>query len=447
MATEDSSLKNAFVLALVGILIVATHPEAQDPPALFPTPPSIVKTNFLRLLERPRAVPDVQNRQIKPPYRNLCTERFDFASEIRPDGAKERVPVLMVRAEGVAGRLPVVIVLHGTGGKKEGMWNWLEQLAHRGFLAVAIDGRFHGERTVQPTDTSAYNDAVVRAFQTKPGETQTYPFYYDTCWDVMRTVDYLVSREDVDADRIGLMGISKGGIEAYLTAAVDDRIKVVVPAIAMQSFRWGLEHDRWQARANTIKDAHERVAADLGYPAVNREVCQVLWTKVIPGIRNDFDGPSMVRLFAGRPTLLLNGELDANCPIDGAELAFAAARAAFFEADAMDRLKIMVAKGSGHKVTPEQHQAALDWFVTWLKPDTPPSSAHYLFRKPHSLRADLPGPPRRPFGPPAPVPPDQGSCRSLRHLNRSPRLPDRQNPPPRAALTVNSGLGPEWRGW
>jgi hypothetical protein len=40
----------------------------------------------------------------------------------------------------------------------------------------------------------------------------------------------------------------------------------------------------------------------------------------------------MLRLFAGRPLLILNGELDPNCPIEGAEIAFAAARQAYQEA-------------------------------------------------------------------------------------------------------------------
>jgi predicted esterase len=74
----------------------------------------------------------------------------------------------------------------------------------------------------------------------------------------------------------------------------------------------------------------------------------------------------MLRLFAGRPLLILNGETDPNCPIEGAKLAFAAAEDAFKQANASDKLKIMVAPGVGHKVTDVQHRAALDWFEKWL---------------------------------------------------------------------------------
>ncbi len=367
-------MKNAMAWALSGLLLVAGYSRAQTPPPVAPVSTSQVKADFLRVIDRPRVGLDVRDHEVKAPDRGLIVERLDFASEARPDGSTERVPVLLVRPEGVAGRLPVVLALHGTGGKKEGMRGRLEDLARLGFLAVAIDGRFHGERDGGPVPTLAYNQAIFRAYQAKSDEPQAHPFYFDTCWDVARTIDYLATRSDVDADRVGLTGMSKGGIEAWLIAAADDRIKVVVPAIAIQSFRWSLDHDRWQARANTIRLAHERVANELGQPKVNREVCLALWNKVIPGILDEFDGPSMVRLLAGRPTLILNGENDPNCPIEGAELAFTAARAAFHDAGADDKLKIIVAQGVGHAVTPEQHQAALDWFTTWLKPTPPPKT-------------------------------------------------------------------------
>ena len=385
-------MKRLLVLLVVGFLLVAAHPRAQTAPTPPPIPPAEVKATFLRLIDRPRVPLDVRERGARPPYRNLIIEKLDITTERRPDGTPERVPMEVVRAEGATGRLPVVIVLHGTGSKKEGMWQWLEHLAHRGFLAVAIDGRYHGERDGGHHDATAYNEAIRRAYLARPGERQEHPWFYDNCWDVMRTVDYLSTRPDVDATRIGLTGTSKGGIEAYLTAAVDDRIKVVVPALAMQSFRWGLNHDRWQGRAASVLAAHEAVAADLKQPAVNREVCQALWAKVIPGIRDEFDGPSMVRLLAGRPTLFLNGDKDPNCPLEGAQLAFEAARAAFHEADADDHLEVMVAADTGHTVTGAQHQAALDWFVRWLAPTTPTSTARYLIRRP------------RPVGPPAPRP-------------------------------------------
>jgi len=368
-------VKQTIPLALVGLLLIAAHPPAQLAPSRAPVPAAEVKASFLKILDRPRVPLDVRTLETRPPYRGVAAERVDFAVEAHADGTVERVPALVVRPVGANGRMPAVIVLHGTGGKKERMWPWLEQLAHRGILAVAIDGRFHGERAGGQMGAKAYNEAITRAWRTGPGEPQTHPFYFDTCWDAWRTIDYLQARPDVDPDRIGMIGISKGGIETYLAAAVDDRVKVAVPAIAVQSFGWGLDHDRWHARANTIREAHEAAAADLGRPGIDRETCQALWSRLIPGMTDRFDAPSMLRLFAGRSLLILNGERDPNCPIEGSELAFTAARAAFRDAGAESHLKIMVAKGIGHSLTPEQRQAALDWFVTWLKPTSSPAPA------------------------------------------------------------------------
>jgi dienelactone hydrolase len=353
-------LLSALLLFLIPALTRADQPT-------YPAP-SEVREAFLKLLDRPKPLFNVKNDSAEKDDDGLVTEKLSFASEKRPDGELERVPVLLVRPEKIKKKLPVVIVLHGTGGSKEGQKQWLAHLAKRGMIGVAIDGRYHGERAGDQKGTEAYNDAITRAWRAKDGEKHEYPFYFDTCWDVWRTIDYLETRDDVDPERVGLIGFSKGGIETWLAGAVDPRVKVAVPAIAVQSFRWSLDNDKWQARANTIKAAHEAAAKDLGEAKVNAKVCQTLWTKVIPGMLDQFDCPSMIRLFAGRPLLILSGDKDANCPIEGAKIAFAAAEKAYRDAGAEDKLKVMVARDSGHTVTNEQRKAALDWFEKWLKP-------------------------------------------------------------------------------
>src|SRR5207249_4048259 len=137
--------------------------------------------------------------------------------------------------------------------------------------------RGHGERVPGGAHGSReYQEAILRAWHEPDPARQEHPFYYDTVYDVWRTVDRLGEREDVDAERIGVFGISMGGIEAWLAGATDPRLRVVVPAIGVQSFRWSLEHDHWQGRANTIRTAHEAVARELGEPAVNARVCRTL---------------------------------------------------------------------------------------------------------------------------------------------------------------------------
>jgi hypothetical protein len=162
-----------------------------------------------------------------------------------------------------------------------------------------------------------------------------------------------------------MIGFSMGGIQTWLAASVDERIKAAVPAIGVQSFRWSLEHDQWQGRARTIKPAHDEAAKDLGETEVNAKVCRVLWNKIVPGITQEFDCPSMLRLFAGRALLIVGGTKDANCPYGGAKIAIKAAERAFEDAKAKDRLRVMIAD-VGHQVTAEQRTASLEWFERWL---------------------------------------------------------------------------------
>jgi dienelactone hydrolase len=318
------------------------------------------REDFRKLLDRPRVPLDPQGT-FTAGDDGLRTEHLTIASE-----KNQRVPLLLLKSEKAEGRRAAVIVLHGTGGTKEGMRGTLVELAKRGMIGVAIDARYHGERAGVTKGAEAYNAAILRAWRAKPEE-QEHPFYYDTVWDLWRVVDWLVSREDVDPSRIGMIGYSMGGIQTWLAAAVDERVKVAVPAIAVQSFQWSLEHERWQGRANSIKAAHEGVAKDLGAEKVDARVCRALWSKVIPGILDRFDAPRMLPLFAGRALLIVSGDLDPNCPYEGAKLAIASAEEAFRAAGCPEKLKVMVAEGVGHKVTPEQQAAALAWFERWLK--------------------------------------------------------------------------------
>ena len=76
----------------------------------------------------------------------------------------------------------------------------------------------------------------------------------------------------------------------------------------------------------------------------------------------------MLRLFAPRPLLIVSGELDQNCPLPGAQIAFASAEQAYKQAGASDHLKIDVAMGVGHQITPAEEKLILAWLEQWLVP-------------------------------------------------------------------------------
>ncbi|MBS1237846.1 MAG: Acetyl xylan esterase, partial [Deltaproteobacteria bacterium] len=49
-------------------------------------------------------------------------------------------------------------------------------------------------------------------------------------WSAMRALDYLATRPEVDSERIGVTGISGGGVMTWLLTALDGRIKAAAPS-------------------------------------------------------------------------------------------------------------------------------------------------------------------------------------------------------------------------
>lgn len=349
---NESWLSRLFISSLLLWLVFLCQAQ--------PFSPDKTRNDFKALLQRPIVPPNPSLQSFISD--SLIIEKGYFYSE-----ETEKVPILIYKSPHLGGKkLPVVICLHGTGGSKDEPT--IKALLHRfsrlGFLAVSIDGRYHGERIRLAQNN--YVEAITAAWHNKDATRQTHPFFYDTVYDLWRLVDYLQSRSDVDTQRIGMMGISKGGIETWMAASVDTRVKVAVPVIAAQSFRWSLENDRWQGRARTIWEAHVTAAKDLGDTGVNKQNVKIFWDKLLPGITGEFDCPSMIRLFAPRPLLLLNTEKDANCPLPGARLAFDAATEAYRSQHALDKLKIDVAPNEPHRFTAAHTELMFEWFLKWL---------------------------------------------------------------------------------
>lgn len=315
------------------------------------------RTALLRLIDRPRVPLAAEERVLATRAGGTEQLRFSFATE-----RGQRVPGIAVKPRAPSGRkLPAVVVLHGTGGSKEQQQPLLDELASRGFFAIAIDGRYHGERAPGSKGSTAYVDAILRAWRGS-GE---HPFLYDTVWDVMRLVDWIETRPGIDAGRIGMIGFSKGGMEIYLAAAVDQRIRASVPCIGVQSFRWALDNNSWQSRAGTFQAALDEAAREAG-ARVDAAFLQRFYDRVAPGVHSDFDGPRMVPLIAPRPLLVINGDSDPRTPQPGLRECVDAAKRAYSAAGASANFEFLLQPGTAHKVTPEALRTAIAWLEKQL---------------------------------------------------------------------------------
>ncbi len=180
----------------------------QNPPALREAHEHVVQTYQ-------RALPyfDFPGERVAIPYEGGAT----MYSILRKPRATGRVPIYRARAHPARhhhprpypgtkahARPPVVILIPGLDSVKEELHNYGDDFLRRGMAVLAIDGPGQGEMEFE------------------------YPMRFDYEVPVKYAIDYLESRPEVDASRIGLMGVSLGGYYAPRAAAFEPRVKAVI---------------------------------------------------------------------------------------------------------------------------------------------------------------------------------------------------------------------------
>jgi dienelactone hydrolase len=338
------------VLAMLNSVTAADRSGREIPAA--PT----TQERFLKLIDRPRV--SLESQEAAPVVEaGFLEQRFSYRAE-----SEQRVPGLLVKLDSQHDASAVVIVLHGTGGGKDALRPLLRRIANQKLIAVAIDARYCGERIGWGKGTDSYRAAIFDTWQSG----KEFPFLYDTVWDTLRLIDYLEGRPDVDAKRIGGLGISKGGTELYLAAAVDPRIDAIVPCIGVQSFGWALDHNAWQSRIGTIQSAVDSAAQESNHKQLDSRFIRQFYERVVPGIHQEFDGPAMLPLIAPRPVLVINGDRDDRTPRPGLERCVQAARAAYESAGAAKNFEFILQPDTGHAITPKPETYAIEWLTRQL---------------------------------------------------------------------------------
>jgi dienelactone hydrolase len=115
-------------------------------------------------------------------------------------------------------------------------------------------------------------------------------------WDIMRTIDYIAARPDLDASRVGCMGISGGGTATLFATALEPRLRVAMVSGYLNTFR-----DSIGSLAHCVDN-------------------------YVPGILNWAEMHDVAGLIAPRPLFVESGERDRIFPIAASVASFAAVR-------------------------------------------------------------------------------------------------------------------------
>ena len=77
-------------------------------------------------------------------------------------------------------------------------------------------------------------------------------------------LDFLCALPSVDSRRIGMAGVSLGGMHTWLCAALDARVAAAAPLSGVQSFAWALEHNFFHGRVDSLRSAFAAICGASG---------------------------------------------------------------------------------------------------------------------------------------------------------------------------------------
>jgi len=277
----------------------------------------------------------------RPGYR---IEKFVFHN-----GAESEVPGYLAIPEGFPGKRPAILTMHGHGSSKENMFGYqptsqdvAEMLARKGYAVMGIDNYFGGER--RGTGPAGALEMQARNADQEMSLFKLHLWLGRTLWGMMLrdeqiALDYLASRPEVDASRIGAQGMSMGSTRAWWLAAIDDRVKAVVGVACFTRYE--------ELIATRNLRAH-----GIYY--------------FVPGILKHFDSEGVMALIAPRPFLALTGDRDAGSPPSGMAKLEAILKRIWGLYGKPEAFQSIVYKDTGHMYTDAMKQKMAEWFDWFL---------------------------------------------------------------------------------
>ncbi len=213
-------------------------------------------------------------------------------------------------------------------------------LAMKGFVVLAYDPVGQGERQqaydrrIEASLAGGSTDQHFQAGAQSILAGENFARY--RIWDAKRALDYLLSRPEVESEKIGCTGCSGGGTLTTYISALDPRIKVAAPACYINSWR--------QLFAGPTGDSEQ------SFPFF---------------LSSGLDVADYIELFAPKPWLI-NSTIGDFFPIEGARHAYQEALDWYRIYNAEDNIRWAVGPGP-HGTPLEIREAIYEWMIRWLK--------------------------------------------------------------------------------
>ncbi len=339
------SLTRRETLALLGSLTVGGAVNGNDdakPNAPRPPEHDAVSVDARRI-ELYRLLGDLPERDRPITSRKLGEEDRDGyvleTLELDLNGI-EPVPAYFARPKNANGRLPTIVFNHSHGGgykigKREFVDGrsylhdvpYARALTENGWAGLAIDHWVFGERS----HTSESDTFKAMLWE---GRVLWGMMVYDS----LRAVDYVSSRPDVAADRIGTLGISMGSTMAWWLAALDKRIRATVDICCLTEF-----HTLLKKRG-------------LRYHGIYYYV---------PSLLKHFTTAEINELICPRPHLALAGLKDKLTPVEGLDIIDSHLRATYSRAGVPEHWRLL-RYDVGHEETAEGREEIIRFFEKYL---------------------------------------------------------------------------------
>lgn len=272
----------------------------------------------------------------------LTAKGYRIEKVIFDSQPNHRITANLYVPEGSATKFPGVIVSSGhsrTAKTADYNQRFGIMLALHGMVALCYDPIGQGERSQMLKDDGhvQHDSTVTEHFMVGAGSilvgrnTATY-----RVWDAMRALDYLESRPEVDATRLGMTGCSGGGTLTSYTMALDSRIRCAAPACYLTTF------DRLIDTSGP-QDAEQNIFGQLAH---------------------GLDQPDYVILRAPKPTLISSTTSDF-FDISGSWDNLRQSKRIYTRLGAAERVDMVEADGN-HGVQPANLAAIAQWMQRWL---------------------------------------------------------------------------------